>query len=123
MFVLALLLLVVTAGLIGWGSWYIHRVCGEMMTVLTEMDSLEMGDLSAYGACNEKLDKIWSINKIWMHILLGRETMDKIEEMRGSMGVDYLKEDAVGFAWEKEKLIRYIKRIVKSEELSVDGML
>ncbi len=122
-FILALLLLVVTSGVIGWGSWYVHRVCGEMMTVLADMDSLEMGDLSAYGERNERLDKVWRDSKNWMHILLGRETVDRIEEMQGSMGVYFLRDDALGFAWEKEKLTRYIKRIVKSEEISIDGIL
>ncbi len=122
-FVLALMLLVVTSGLIGWGSWYVHRVCDKLTTILNDIEAIEMHDAKAYAIYHKNFDKVWQVNKKWFHILLGREVTDKIDDTFTSMGVRYLGDDDIGFAWEREMLIRYIKRVVKEEEVSVDGIL
>ncbi len=121
-FVLALMLLVLTAGLIGWGSWYIHRICGELLMILEEMD-MEIGELGVYGEYHSRFERKLGKGKKMLQVILGREVVEKVEDMFGKMGSCYVGEDDLGYAWEREMLMRYLKRLVKEEEITVDSIL
>lgn len=121
-FVLALVVFVVTAGCIGWGSWYVQRLCDRLSAVLEEMATLPLGEIDAFTNVYNRYEKLWKKSELWLHLLDGHEGADAIEELFTELGLRYLGEDGLGVNVVQEKLALQIEKLREGEKITMDDI-
>lgn len=122
-FVLAVLVFTVTVGFIWWGSWYVGKICDAILGVLENIAELEMGDLAGFGVGYKEIEKIWDKGKVWLHILVGHDAADVVEDLFAEMGLRYIGKDILGYQVVREKLCLQIEKIREGERVAVDSIM
>ena len=110
-FWLAVLFFGITLGCIWWGGWHVNRICDGLLAVLEEMSAVKPGDLASYSALYDRFEGIWDSGEMWLHILVGHDAADSVEELFQEMGLRYLCKDEVGYGVTLEKLSLQIEKI------------
>ncbi|MBQ3177910.1 MAG: DUF4363 family protein [Clostridia bacterium] len=122
-FMLAVLVFTVTVGCIWWSSWYVGKMCDGILGVLENIAELEMGDLAGFGACYGDIEKLWKKGEVWLHILVGHDAADVVEDLFVEMGLRYIEKDMLGYQVTREKLCLQIEKIREGERIAADSIL
>lgn len=122
-FVLAVLVFAVTVGVIWWGSWYVGRICEGILGVLETMVDLDAGDLAGFGAGYHEIERLWEKGEVWLHVLVGHDAADMVEDLFVEMGLRYIGRDALGYQVVREKLCLQVEKIREGERIVVDSIM
>jgi len=121
-FVLAVLVLAVTFGVIGWWSWYVERLSGNLLDILEKLPE-EEGQLVSFGVGYESFRKHWERGEIMLHIFVGHDAADRVEELLEEMGMRYIGKDMTGYMTVREILVLQIQKIRTGDKVAVDSIL
>lgn len=122
-FVLAVLVFTVTVGCIWWGSWYVGRMCDGILGILESIAELETGDIAGFGAGYREIEEIWKKGEVWLHILVGHDAADVVEDLLAEMGLRYIGRDILGYQVTREKLCLQIEKIREGERVVADSIM
>lgn len=122
-FLLAVLVFAVTVGFIWWGSWYVGRMCDGILGALERMADLDVGNISEFGVGYTEIERIWKKGEVWLHILVGHDAADAVEDLLVEMGMRYIGRDLLGYQVIREKLCLQVEKIREGERFAVDSIL
>ena len=122
-FVLAVVVFAVTIGCIWWSSWYVGRMCEGILGELEYMAALQPGDLTGFGKGYREIEKMWKRGEVWLHVLVGHDAADMVEELFVEMGMRFIGKDELGYQVTREKLCLQLEMIREGERVVVDSIL
>ena len=122
-FLLAAAVFLLVIGCVAGSAVYIHRLCGRMETILEQMGVLVEGDWQGFVKVYRAFEGVWENGEVWLHILVGHDAADQVEELFVELGMRYLNGDREGFMLAMERAGLQIEKIKEGERVMVDGIL
>ena len=119
-FVLAVLVFAVTVGFIWWSSWYVGRMCDEILGTLENMADLDGEDLAGFGAGYREIERLWKKGEVWLHV---HDAADAVKELFVEMGIRYIGKDELGYQVIREKLCLQVEKIREGERVVIDSIM
>ena len=116
-------MLVITFGFILRGGWYVNGICGELMDALEQMPAAAEADMEEFSAAYNRFRGVWKGGEMWLHILVGHDMADRVEELLEEMGMRYIGRDEAGYLTARELLVLQLKKIREGERVAVDSIL
>ncbi|MBQ8402339.1 MAG: DUF4363 family protein [Clostridia bacterium] len=122
-FILAVMVFAIVVVCIFGGSLYVNRMCDRLLGLLENMGALEVGDLAGFGDMYSVFEEIWDRGEVWLHILVGHDAADAVEDMFVELGMRFIGRDELGYRVVMEKVSLQLEKIREGERVVVDSIM